>query len=181
MTPMQGTIRDLHSCGSPLLSAQRPPPPPPRATSANLHLVALVPTVKLDTTDVSAYQVNRDLIKQKRNARLFTKDSAQADDKAGAGADQRKSRGNGCDLLKQLEKELGAKKASCAPLLQGIKAELEAYEHEFARFAAREHEMLSALVDKHDRKADVKQVEAKAPLRKGVLRTGLNSSLSSRG
>ena len=153
----------------------------PRATSANLHLVALVPTVKLDTTDVSAYQVNRDLIKQKRNARLFTKDSAQADDKAGAGADQRKSRGNGCDLLKQLEKELGAKKASCAPLLQGIKAELEAYEHEFARFAAREHEMLSALVDKHDRKADVKQVEAKAPLRKGVLRTGLNSSLSSRG
>ena len=156
-------------------------PPPLRATSANPHLVAPVPTVKLDTTDVSAYQVNRDLIKQKRNARLFTKDSAQADDKAGAGADQRKSRGNGCDLLKQLEKELGAKKASCAPLLQGIKAELEAYEHEFARFAAREHEMLSALVDKHDRKADAKQGEAKAPLRKGVLRTGLNSSLSSRG
>jgi|NorSeaMetagenome_1021524.scaffolds.fasta_scaffold45928_1 hypothetical protein len=60
------------------------------------------------------FQVNRDLVKQRRNARLF-----QKTDFTGAGNNgEKKTRGNGLDMLKRLENELGSHKGAVLPLLQ---------------------------------------------------------------
>lgn len=59
-------------------------------------------------------QVNRDLVKQRRNARLFQKTEF-----TGAGNNgEKKTRGNGLDMLKRLENELGSHKGAVLPLLQ---------------------------------------------------------------